>query len=321
MTSIVEKELERQRLYTEILTDLTDHLSNVKGFRTESVSTLLLRIIFSEVRYRPIEYQGDPIFNDGPLCPETIESIIEDIKYKDTSVDPDPIIEWINMRMNKAYLELQTFDRVDAKVKYKKGKIYYEGKVLDEINNLAKDYPDHLDYVFATILRYTYIGIVRHGASRNYRGMGYRRDEAVECFANPINRYFDKYCSAFPDIETKLGSMGSWYNPSVRKQVEEMGRSKTLRIFLNPPLTESIIKEIYEYVLGLEGTNLTINSTMPGWKDLHLLYNDDLRSLPGFKYYRECEPGTINFVNLFYKRNNLRPNQNTVVEWEVEIRT
>lgn len=336
--SIVEKELARKKLYLSIVSDLNDFLG---WDRLESSSNLLLRLVFSEAWYKSTKdwyrntkdsYQNirsDPIF-DEQFCEETIQGIKEDLDYKlhyKVSKQVDEVKEWLTKRFIQAREEVEKVDQKDDIVIPKGEKLIYKNEIMDDINDLSKDFPDQLNYVFAVNIRYVYMGIARHGASRAYKSMGFDKSvsdnerkfdkgDAIECFANPLNRYFDHYCSAFPDIELPLGSLGSFNDPQVRDKISKLGISQ---LFLNPPLSVPIIKDTYEYVLNLE-SNKTCTSTMPGWSDIHDQFTDRLKSHPGFKFFTVHQPGKIAFINKFHvkTKNKLRYNQNKVVEWQVK---
>jgi len=42
----------------------------------------------------------------------------------------------------------------------------------------------------------------------------------IECFASPLNCRYEKFCSAFPDIESRFGSMGSFFDDNAFDPLE-----------------------------------------------------------------------------------------------------
>ena len=69
---------------------------------------------------------------------------------------------------------------------------------------------------------------------------------SFECFASPLNCYFGRYCSAFPDIDARFGSEGSfwsWVPPSVGGSFQA-----------NPPFVAKTMKRMADKIVNLLDT-------------------------------------------------------------------
>jgi hypothetical protein len=99
----------------------------------------------------------------------------------------------------------------------------------------------------------------------------------VECFASVLNTkalYFKdaKYCSLFPDLEEKYGSLGSFWD----LKIEELPLSANdeLIILVNPPYIESIINKAMDKVHSHlkkckeSGKKFAAFMMLPHWMDL-----------------------------------------------------
>ena len=56
----------------------------------------------------------------------------------------------------------------------------------------------------------------------------------IECFASPLNCRFERFCSAFPDIETRFGSLGSFFDDNAFDPMEGSFEA-------NPPFVPEIM--------------------------------------------------------------------------------
>jgi phosphorylated CTD-interacting factor 1 len=82
----------------------------------------------------------------------------------------------------------------------------------------------------------------------------------MECFASPLNSYYDKFCSAFPDTDMKFGSIGSFF-----KFIPDSGCFE-----VNPPFCEVVMQKMaehIEYVLSKTSKPLSFIIIVPKWDD------------------------------------------------------
>ncbi len=81
-----------------------------------------------------------------------------------------------------------------------------------------------------------------------------------ECFASPLNAYFNKFCSAFYDVDKYFGSIGSFFDTIIREGKWEC----------NPPFTEEVMVNCAKHIDNmLEQTDkpLMFFVTVPLWDD------------------------------------------------------
>eukprot|EP01066_Platyproteum_vivax_P013244 Platyproteum_vivax@DN6005_c0_g1_i3.p1 len=88
-------------------------------------------------------------------------------------------------------------------------------------------------------------------------------DVSVECFASPLNCYYSSFYSAFPDIETYFGSMGSFFDQT---------SLPTGSYALHPPFTEEVINATavqIQRMLHKTDPHVPVSLVvfMPDWED------------------------------------------------------
>lgn len=76
----------------------------------------------------------------------------------------------------------------------------------------------------------------------------------IECFASPFNCLNDRYCSAFPDTDGVFGSLGNFFNHTFEPNDV---------LYLNPPFTESAMKQAAEVISKLDNDAIVI---VPSWR-------------------------------------------------------
>lgn len=69
--------------------------------------------------------------------------------------------------------------------------------------------------LFCLLLRYKIIqghGFQAAAGPEVFRVLNKRLGVALECFASPLNSFYGRYCSAFPDVDSPFGSQGSFWS-------------------------------------------------------------------------------------------------------------
>lgn len=127
----------------------------------------------------------------------------------------------LNIKNNKTYIKhITKSDNIDLE-------LYFEGSddliysvnckknVYEHLKNRFMLDTNELDkYVFCLLLRYKSFMGNSHQFAMETKFKDVLREKYginFECFASPINVYYDKYCSLFYDIEKHFGSYGSFY--------------------------------------------------------------------------------------------------------------
>jgi hypothetical protein len=287
---IVERELIRQQLYTEILQLLKilmgPHIKTQKirdKWGDKELNHLLLRYLFNKIIGRTDN--DDPIFIYNP-SKIVEEQLINDFKFAGINYDPIQLMNYIDKKFKDAYDTLQNSNIPDDDIPTMvSNKILYKGVEYNDISKLGENNPEYLGYALALNIRYNYIHLESHGLARQYELMGFTPDDACEGFASAFNHYFNSYCSAFPDLERPFGSIGSFFNQSLDNWNKYI-------VFVNPPfdqiLMDIVLNRVTEFLnesnnRRTQSTEDTTNKlmpydhhyilTMPNWTDWKGLYN------------------------------------------------
>ena len=76
------------------------------------------------------------------------------------------------------------------------------------------DDPNFRSSAFCAIQRYESLGGAGLQAALSPRAFDVLRSRfgvQAECFASPLNCRYDAYCSAFPDVDMRFGSLGDFF--------------------------------------------------------------------------------------------------------------
>lgn len=124
------------------------------------------------------------------------------------------------------------------------------------------------DALFVLLARYH--GIQGHGyqaacGEKVFEVMADHYGVNFECFGSPLNSYFSRYCSAYPDTDWCFGSMGSFFQ----------FRPKQGSFECNPPFIPTIMLAAVDHIEDLlrtsesqpTGNGLTFVIVVPGWLD------------------------------------------------------
>ena len=254
-SSIVNRELSRQRLYKQnIIEWLCRELPQLKYIE---VCHLVLRYIFNKNITR--KQTDDPVFivTRSPLAESQLR---KDFNYSKIKLDSDKIINELEKRISRCanYMVVSTHFK-DGNISVENGSIYYNKKVYSDISGLATKFPTFANYALALNIRYSYLHLLNHGLARQFEIMGFKPQESTEGFASAFNHYFDRFCSAFPDLEKPFGSMGSFFDTT---------NWETDVVYVNPPFDETLMntamERIYKY-LQEDNTHRKFIFTLPNW--------------------------------------------------------
>lgn len=296
MSKIVETELLRKKLYEcKILGLLTEKLPQL---RYKEVCHIALRYIFN----KNITKQKD----DDPVFITTKSHIAETQLRKDfvyskiNSISCDELIS----ELEKAILYCSHSIK-HASIKNDRSIILFDGFIeygtwkYKDISNLGKRYPSSLKYALALNIRYTYLKLLNHGLARTFDTMGYKSSDSTEGFASAFNHYFDRFCSAFPDLEAPFGSMGSFFdNNSWTTDI----------VFVNPPFDECLmthaIKRVYEYLETTKDDRKFL-FTLPNWENYPEL--EDLKRSKWTTFSHVYKKGELPFIDYMKDKSIVYP--------------
>lgn len=259
--ALIELEYLREKHYLEIKDLLHRYLPELK---IKDISNILLRYVFNKIPLR--KATDDPVFvlTEGAKDPAEIQ-IRRDVGWYKLKINPEQIIKIIKDGFHKAKKEIDSTVVKDAAVKLecKSGLLLYKEKFIRDCNSLGKLHPELLEYVYALNIRYGYLSLDNHGLARTFEKMGFSpKDNVMECFASVFNHYFDKFCSAFPDLEKPFGSLGSFFETT--KFVAPM-------VYVNPPFDETVIHAAIDHVLTIRNPGHYI-MTLPRWENYDPLH-------------------------------------------------
>jgi DNA-directed RNA polymerase subunit L len=130
-------------------------------------------------------------------------------------------------------------------------------------------------YLFASYFRYKYIYIDNQSLAYDYEtnyetndvGKEYKKDEVTECFSTPFNRYFDHFCSAFPDVDGHFGSLGSYFD-RMREASKDKFEFPTKRLAINPPFVMNLMDLALDLALATfkkKKNNYEMSFILPSW--------------------------------------------------------
>ena len=119
--------------------------------------------------------------------------------------------------------------------------------------------------VAAARIRMKYLNILNMGLATDYPGMLFDNSNPyiLEAFASSRNRYFDNYCSVFPDVDE--GSLGNFFKIT-NATLQDLGIKF---IFVNPPYEQSIMDRAIEkcYELFKGDPELVFWFILPNWSN------------------------------------------------------
>lgn len=118
-----------------------------------------------------------------------------------------------------------------------------------------------LEVIFTVLYRYNIYGLCANNCL-SYDDAYHFNNEALEMFANPINRHNKYFCSLFPDLEQYFGSIGSALTISPEQCLEYKS------IIANPPYINSVMTELANKVVDILMLNKNFSFTIivPDWR-------------------------------------------------------
>ncbi len=203
---------------------------------------IFIKIMFNEKK------ADDPLFITTK-CSKTHSAIVDYLSYQYISYACIlNVINCVEEHMKIAYESIKK----DIEVKDKKQTnaicFFKNGP-----NNVANP------FTFASCLRYSYMNIGNIGLALCYKEWGFKpNDDVLECFASPMNRYFNSYCSAFPDVD--VDSSGNFFKKHyVRQKI----------MVCNPPFEMTIMNHAISHVVKLCKKNKSLSCIFifPKWND------------------------------------------------------
>ena len=306
---LVETELIRKRLYEQLLVTIRlwfAHHTARSSWSRKEISHLLLRYIFVKKATR-FRLTPDPVFVIG-TCPAAQHLIHRDFQVKETA-GASQLSELIDHHLVLAALEMFTteigMDEAVLLSSDRDGILIYRGQAQKDFSQLAQRYgPAHYNAAYALGLRYSYICLWNHGLAREYRKetqLSSNNPLACECFASAFNHYFDKYHSAFPDLEVFFGSRGCFFKANWEEDPPDM------HYFICPPFDETLMQLCADRVLSVLRHRLVprahFSFTVPGgWTNFEAL--EQLKVSPWTTRITDFAKGQLPFIDYMSQKKN-----------------
>ena len=266
--SLPQIELERKKLYEGIIYWIKDEIK----LNLKEVNHLLLRYIFNKIVYRT--KTDDPIFITT-YSPASKEQLTKDFVYFNLKNNPTIFIQKLEEKLVSSSLLIKNIKLENhEEPRLLNGKIIFQNIIYETGESLKEtvDFKNsqskslYLSHIVALNIRYKYMGLTTHGLARDYSKLS-SSDKGIEAFSSVFNKYFDSFCSAFPDLESIFGSRGSFFDLDLSKE--------TKTIYINPPFDEAIMINIFikidEYKNSSLKNSLKFVCTFPRWKDFSQL--------------------------------------------------
>ncbi len=312
--NIIEKEILRAicyyNFYNIILSIFKRHfnINKIESFNNSNnnkIRSIIIRWIFILIMVR--SSTDDPIFITQKSI--DLESQIKiDIhnffdKYNSYNIDLNKfsltIINIIYTTFKEYSSLINTIELMnDNNVIINNNKLIYKSNSVNKLMNdpyvniiqkhktivlMYYSFPDYLNSskynintVFALYFRYKYLYTDNQTLAYKYTG---NYNDAIECFSTPFNRYHNIFCSAFPDLEIELGSLGEFFD-LINKAINNEYNFPINNLKINPIFDEIVDLRVSEMILKLLDTNkkYKISIILPNWIEfdaVNLLLNSN----------------------------------------------
>jgi hypothetical protein len=317
---VIERELIRKDLYNKILEWLKvwmkpyidkKNMNNKTKDKLgdKNINHILLRYLLNKIITKLDDDDPVFIFKQSSIVEEQLK---RDKSFLGLTFNHIELMNELDSRFADAYDKLKnTPISEDAEVILSNGILKYKGVDYEDWSKLGEIYPKYKSYAVALNIRYTYIHLENHNLAREYKEMGFEKEDACEAFASAFNHYFNTFCSAFPDLEKPYGSIGSFFN-------QDLDNWNKYIIFVNPPFDEILMDTVFDKIIkfleeannrriadqsNTDGTLLPYDHhyiiTVPNWTDWKGLNNfkDNLWTYMTAIYMK----GEMPFINYMEK--------------------
>lgn len=243
---------------------------------TDDVEQLLLSFMKYKGRHRKpfltyYLYQQYGIYNRGFNKTKHLYQYMKEV----TNVPEDKIDKYINVIMRYINVFKKKLDQINKITKSSdevdlNGETFIyrnNGKILDELHIdkdlLCKVNGDNalqmysMFRVYKSFCQATAETMQLATPPKIYEEFKEKYKITLEGFASPLNRYFDKFCSAFPEVDEPFGSIGSFFDVDINEN-----------IVCNPPFDEEVMdKAIDRLIDAMNKNEITTIFVCPQWDD------------------------------------------------------
>ena len=229
----------RYQIYNNLMVLLSKHVNNKDDIYPFS-KNLCNIVIYSFKEYNKIIKGSNPIkSNKVSITKDQNDKYI--LSYTSKSVNALPYDSHVKIKDD-------TISMI-----YHSDPIYLNSKMYD------------INVVFADYFRYKYIYSNNQTLAYKYDT---KKNEGIECFSAPFNRHHEYYCSAFPDLELKLGSEGDFFDLII-KAINGKYKFPVKKLKINPVFVEFVVLRMSELVIKLldQKVKYEIEIILPNWKN------------------------------------------------------
>lgn len=250
---MINHELLREQKYQRVLRWLRDQAP--RGAKVKHLNEMLLRYVFN----LSASDKDDPVFiTTSVVAQQQFHKDILSFGLGDDAravyLTTELVKRFKQCAREMAVAQLPLDDKVTRGIQQGKAYLLYGGRKLPDLRDLGRV---DAAAAFALQLRYNYLQLNNHGLARLYTDSP---TDATEAFAHPFNRYYQRYCSFFPDLERRFGSLGSFFQQT---------SFSTPTVQLNPPFDQTLMARAFEHVYQLleSGATNRFVFTVPNWSD------------------------------------------------------
>ena len=312
LQNLVETELLRETLYEQLLDCVRSEILRF-GSRVRlsdmQISHILLRYIFNKKATTTPGPKSDPVFVIGTskLARHQLQRDLEKLNSHAVEELADVIDDGLASATRKLRFERLGTDKTVTLSSTAGNELTYGDRSQKDFAGLAHRYgPQHYNAAYALGLRYTYMRLTGHGLAREYKEDTKRSSAdplVCEGFASAFNHYFDRYYSAFPDLEAAFGSRGCFFKIDWEQEPEDM------TYYLCPPFDESLMDLCVDRVLNVLDERLVARPTfvfsIPGsWTNFSAL--DKLKASSWVRDTTDYSKGKLRFIDYMATRDKDR---------------
>ena len=191
--------------------------------------------------------------------------LLEQVGHKKYSWSNDDALYRCLERYNKEHLTQKISDR--AKELFKPLSLQINNSpvpkqkcsndIRERLRNKDPNAADRVLLIYTNFIRYTSQGMQLAVPPKVYEEYKTTYNITLEGFASPINHYFDRFCSAFPDVDKPYGSIGSFFDTDIKENV-----------VANPPFEEEVMEACIDKLFeAISNNHITAILIVPRWDD------------------------------------------------------
>ncbi|CAF0894899.1 unnamed protein product [Adineta ricciae] len=308
---LVETELYRKKLYERLLESVSTWLfdRNARVRLTEmQIAHIVLRYVFNK-KATISTSTSDPVFIVGTsdLARRQLSIDLKNARLEDSDRLADKIDDEIKCAVRELRFKNPPDDEQVTLSSETDGKLVYRGRYQEDFAHLAQRYgPKYYNAAYALGLRYSYVRLTGHGLARKYEEDTKRSSDdpfACECFASSFNHYFDRYHSAFEDLERWFGSRGSFF------KIKWEDEPSNMTYYVCPPFDESLMQLCVDHVFDALKNHAELRPTfifsIPGtWTNFSAL--EQLKASSWLQDFIDYPKGKLPFIDYMATREKDR---------------